>query len=436
MRFAVAVCAGWPAKMNPILFRSLAPARFFRISENFDLTINICSTYPRCVSDTGTSGSLCGIFFSTPNRLQFPIRISFSSSRRESCIGAAMDEEDRPPFAISSNSAENTPKESSVLPSASLDDKDEDEDDRNGDDHFKVDNPPSEDLAQATDLGSSSQSGSPQWTAAVTTTTTTTTTTSPNRRGSILRRSQARDDHLQRLCLKRHLKDELRQSIAVDPAGTATRLQTTTISQSIVVGSSDGSGVQISTSKVPAEWDHHAVQELRKEVETEFQHTEKHESAKIQELQNIAKDYNETLKGLDEFPLEVRVRNLTLTVLVDAAADAKINTVYNTSCLYPLLAAVRRWYQGESLRRPRLELQEKNLLSNINLILHPGKQYLVLGPPGSGKTTLLRSIAGQWHPPKGHRKEGTISYNGRTLEVRKALKHTANSCLSVCFSGD
>jgi energy-coupling factor transporter ATP-binding protein EcfA2 len=80
-------------------------------------------------------------------------------------------------------------------------------------------------------------------------------------------------------------------------------------------------------------------------------------------------------------------------------------------------------------------------LEDINLVIQPGKQYLLLGPPGSGKSTLLKTIAGlirhdedddvgqiststsiniqinNVHPSL----QGEILYNGRSLKVRIGL---------------
>ena len=69
-----------------------------------------------------------------------------------------------------------------------------------------------------------------------------------------------------------------------------------------------------------------------------------------------------------------------------------------------------------------LPFDKKPVLSDINLVLKPGRTYLVLGPPESGKTTLLKAIAGRLpvgknvldgKPSKNRpHQEGRIEYNG------------------------
>ena len=61
--------------------------------------------------------------------------------------------------------------------------------------------------------------------------------------------------------------------------------------------------------------------------------------------------------------------------------------------------------------------EQKYILKDINLVLKPGRTYLVMGPPGCGKTSLLKSIAGRLKkvPSLG---DGKIEYNGVSMEVR------------------
>ena len=65
--------------------------------------------------------------------------------------------------------------------------------------------------------------------------------------------------------------------------------------------------------------------------------------------------------------------------------------------------------------------EKKWILKDINLVLKPGKTYLVMGPPGCGKTSLLKAIAGRLKNKASHCK-GRIEYNGVSMEVRFQLE--------------
>ena len=130
-----------------------------------------------------------------------------------------------------------------------------------------------------------------------------------------------------------------------------------------------------------------------------------------------------------EFPIEVRMKQLTYSVPINEESS-KIQTVYNTSAVYPLVKYFKtlggskqeeihhptytnggRRRQSESEKNPM-----KKILDNVSLTLQPGKMYLVLGPPGCGKSTLLRAIAGRLSTNKGEKIEGAVAYNGKTFE--------------------
>ena len=105
---------------------------------------------------------------------------------------------------------------------------------------------------------------------------------------------------------------------------------------------------------------------------------------------------------MEECPVQVRLQDVTYQAKQKVSGN-KIPTVYNTSIAYPFIKFWKR-LQKEGLRsaceqlsmKPTYEIQ--NILRDINLVLHPGRSYLVLGPPASGKTSLLKLIAGRLRP--------------------------------------
>lgn len=104
---------------------------------------------------------------------------------------------------------------------------------------------------------------------------------------------------------------------------------------------------------------------------------------------------------LEQYPVQVRLQNVTYQIQQSKSASRnRIPTVYNTSIAYPILKVFKR-YRKEGLNAAWQQLWEKpdyetvDILRDVDLVLQPGRSYLVLGPPGSGKTTLLKAIAGR-----------------------------------------
>jgi ABC-type multidrug transport system ATPase subunit/ABC-type multidrug transport system permease subunit len=125
--------------------------------------------------------------------------------------------------------------------------------------------------------------------------------------------------------------------------------------------------------------------------------------------------------------VEVRLRHVSY--FVPLSSGPGIATVYNQSVFYFMERAVTsllrilqrpRRGQGESENEPK----EATVLHNVNLVLKPGKAYLVLGPSGCGKTSLLEVIAGRLRELTGEgspfarkpRLSGRVEYNGLALD--------------------
>jgi ABC-type multidrug transport system ATPase subunit len=141
-------------------------------------------------------------------------------------------------------------------------------------------------------------------------------------------------------------------------------------------------------------------------------------SQKLRELKAIVQPYFPKAMGaeghpMQPYPLEVRIQNATYYYIQKEKDHTKISTVYNTSILYAMTQFLKRISKGEP--RPKKEKAQKQVLKDISLVIQPGKQYLVLGPPGAGKSSLLKMIAGKLTIDKTHGLQGSITYNGRSL---------------------
>ena len=235
-----------------------------------------------------------------------------------------------------------------------------------------------------------------------------------SRFGSILHRNSERGDHLRKLFVKRQMKEAIMNSMTVSEVQNA-KIASSSIPQSFS-GGDQGYELSVDPAAMAMmeKFDETFLEEMKAEIEKEMNE----EPAIIKELQAIAREYDKIMHGYNEYPLEVRLKDFTYTVPVETKSS-KIMTVYNASCVYPIAQHMKRFVLGEPKKMK--ECETKAVLRNINLVLKPGKQYLVLGPPGSGKSTLLQAIAGLVHPRKSEQVEGTISYNGRTLAVRASI---------------
>jgi iron complex transport system ATP-binding protein len=63
-------------------------------------------------------------------------------------------------------------------------------------------------------------------------------------------------------------------------------------------------------------------------------------------------------------------------------------------------------------RSVTLRLGSRNILSDVDLVLEPGKVAALVGPNGAGKSSLLKIIAGERRPSSGQ-----ILLDGRSLEA-------------------
>jgi flagellar biosynthesis GTPase FlhF len=169
----------------------------------------------------------------------------------------------------------------------------------------------------------------------------------------------------------------------------------------------------------------------------------KRDSAKLIEINKLIEPYcvasGQSLHA-QKFPLEVRLQKVTYTVADETSAAAQgsspqqIQTVFNTSVFYSAYTWLRRLVRcQETTSNKTVQVPRKSVLEDINLVIQPGKHYLLLGPPGSGKSTLLKTIAGLIRHDEDddvgkmsagniHASlQGEILYNGRSLKVRIVL---------------
>lgn len=162
-------------------------------------------------------------------------------------------------------------------------------------------------------------------------------------------------------------------------------------------------------------------------------------SAQKQDLQEESAFIKRMLKGIQERDeifggqvlerVEVRMIDFSYRVPVIKSDDG-VQTVMNQSLPYIIyrflvdFATARRAHKAKEFLRNKFSVRYKDfpssklVLNHIDLVLKPGKMYLVLGPPASGKTTLLRAIAGLLKEMKHGlpASEGRIEYNGLSLQ--------------------
>ena len=151
----------------------------------------------------------------------------------------------------------------------------------------------------------------------------------------------------------------------------------------------------------------------------------------------ISNNASTIIEQASERLVEVRLKNVSYHVPIRTDVPS-ITTVRNQSVCY--------WFYSFLVRLSSIiahnnDAEEgvtttaiasyklKQVLQDRNLVLHPGKTYIVLDPPECGKTSLLKLIAGRLVSSKNYvanneknattRKQitGNIEFNGLTIKV-------------------
>jgi energy-coupling factor transporter ATP-binding protein EcfA2 len=180
-------------------------------------------------------------------------------------------------------------------------------------------------------------------------------------------------------------------------------------------------------------------------------------SEREKKLHKLHKRLSVYQERVPERLVEVRIKDFSYYIPIKADAPT-VKTVGNQSICYAAYEFFRRIHQyrmyrkatsrhptkedGPTHRRSSrwspvsasdvlLPFDKKPVLSEINLVLKPGRTYLILGPPESGKTSLLKAIAGRLPvgksildgKPKKDRphQEGRIEYNGVSVSDDPSL---------------
>jgi len=158
--------------------------------------------------------------------------------------------------------------------------------------------------------------------------------------------------------------------------------------------------------------------DLSQSVETSMQKKEFEEQSEfVRSLQQIIDGMPGGAGAMGALPdLEIRLKNFSFKVPSRANCPDKDGIATVATPLYKMKATLKKYLLYH--KREKKEKQVTNVLSNVNLVLKPGKMYLVLGPPQSGKTSLLKAIGGslpQGDFPSGYKEKkyltGQVIYN-------------------------
>jgi ABC-type multidrug transport system ATPase subunit len=149
--------------------------------------------------------------------------------------------------------------------------------------------------------------------------------------------------------------------------------------------------------------------------------------------------------GNSPFPLEVRLEKVSYRTRTPAKAfsqarkketnvnrmdsdgETSVEEQASSSTRTSCWAYIQTWFdailprrrdgtsEGKKAENSRQPSPSKHILHNVNLVIEPGQQYLVVGPPSSGKSTLLKAISGILDTSDSLEMDGSITYNGKTL---------------------
>lgn len=177
------------------------------------------------------------------------------------------------------------------------------------------------------------------------------------------------------------------------------------------------------------------LQQLAKQIIDEA--NVKEFSQKLREIHNLVKPYLKDGVSAEEaflgspFPLQVRIQNMSYKVKLakefgrssGVEEEANRHSTYNIfGFVTYLISFVLKYLQRVVQCQPQVprtlhgDLPRKEILKDINLVIEPGQNYLVLGPPGSGKSILLKAIAGLIPLQNPFSMEGSITYNGKSQQ--------------------
>ncbi len=79
------------------------------------------------------------------------------------------------------------------------------------------------------------------------------------------------------------------------------------------------------------------------------------------------------------------------------------------------------------------EIENKYILSKINLEIYPGKVLTILGPNGAGKSSLIKLIAGDMYPTKGNILYNNLELKTLTYETRAGVRAVMSQSQLISF---